>query len=118
MTEPIDVAAVLEGGAAVLLQLKGQLHEQSATAKRAESDAFEALGAFERSVALLTYETKRQATVAASRKAAAAERDAADKAKAIETERQRHIRTLERSAQMKKQIKAAEEYERRVSASK
>jgi len=107
MTEPIDVSAVIEGGQAVIATLRGQLHEQSATARAAEARATDALSAFELGISMLTYETKRQASVLASRKAAAAEKLAADKAKAIETERQRHIRALELDAQRQRRLKQA-----------
>ena len=118
MTAPIDVATVIEAGQHVLATLRSQLHEPSATARAAESRATDALSAFELGINMLTYETKRQATVAASRKSAAAERLATDKAKAVETDRQRNIRQMELDSQRQRRLKQAQDAAKHAAAQK
>ncbi len=73
MTAPLTASDVLAGALQVCAELKAQLLEDSATSRRALTNAEDAIGAFEKEATLLGYEVKRQRNVAADRAARAAE---------------------------------------------
>ena len=112
--EAITVAMVIEAAQVVVSGLKAQLTENTATSKRAESDANEALGQFERSISLLAFEAARQKAQAATRAANEAEKIAATKARAIESERAKHIKHLQAEAARERATREAREYIRKV----
>jgi len=84
--------------------------EQTATAKRAQSEFAEGLAQLERAHALLQYESKRQAIAKATREREAAEQRQTAIKKAEAEERAKHVRTLQIEAQRKRKLKEAEDY--------
>ena len=116
--KPSTIGDVVTLAQQVLASIKSQMLDDSATSRRAFSDANDAIGALERSVLLANYELVRQHETKKAREAAAAQKAAADKTRADAEERARHMKNLQAEAQREKALRAAREYVQRVQNSK